>query len=143
MDRPSTPTDVEVDIRVLIGAVWRRLPQIIVFLLIVAAATYVGLGTIAPEYKSEATILIAPGESDLTRTAQSQTDSTVLDEQAVTSQVQLIRSRDLAQAVATKLNLAGRAEFDPNAKPGLLARLIARLGLARNVAATTTNEDRV
>lgn len=142
MDRPSAPTDVEVDIRALLGAVWRRLPQLIVFLLIVAAASYVGLGTIAPEYKSEATILIAPGESDLTRTAQSPTDSTVLDEQAVTSQVQLIRSRDLAQAVATKLNLAARPEFDPNARPGLLARLMARLGLARNVAATS-NEDRV
>jgi uncharacterized protein involved in exopolysaccharide biosynthesis/Mrp family chromosome partitioning ATPase len=142
MDRPSAPTDVEVDIRALLGAVWRRLPQIIVFLIIVAAATYLGLGKIAPQYKSEATILIAPGESDLTRTAQSPADSTVLDEQAVTSQVQLIRSRDLAEAVATKLNLAARPEFDPNARPSLLARLMARLGLARNVTATT-NADRV
>src|SRR5665213_1107162 len=115
MDRTSASSDADVDIRALFSVLWRRLPQLIVFVLIVAVATYVALGRIAPQYQSEATILIAAGESDLTRTAQSATDATALDEQAITSQVQLIRSRDLAQAVATKLNLAARPEFDPNA----------------------------
>src|SRR5665213_590646 len=142
MDRTSASSDADVDIRALFSVLWRRLPQLIVFVLIVAAATFVALGRIAPQYQSEATILIAAGESDLTRTAQSATDATALDEQAITSQVQLIRSRDLAQAVATKLNLAARPEFDPNAQPNLLGRLMMKLGLARD-AATRTDEDRI
>jgi uncharacterized protein involved in exopolysaccharide biosynthesis len=141
MDRtPASRDDVEVDVRALFASLWRHLPQLIVFILIVAVATFVGVGHIAPKYKSEATILIAEGESDLTRTGQSQTDATALDQQAVTSQVQLIRSRDLAEAVAAKLNLAERPEFDPNAEPGLLARLMIRLGLARDPAVTTTGD---
>jgi uncharacterized protein involved in exopolysaccharide biosynthesis len=142
MDRSSASSDGEVDIRALFSVLWRRLPQLILFVLIVAAATFILLGRIAPQYKSEATILIAPGESDLTRTAQSATDATVLDEQAVTSQVQLIRSRDLAEVVATKLNLGARTEFDPNAKPSLLARLMVKIGLARDDAASTV-QDRI
>ena len=142
MDRTSASSDADVDIRALFSVLWHRLPQLIVFVLIVAAATYVALGRIAPQYQSEATILIAAGESDLTRTGQSATDATALDEQAITSQVQLIRSRDLAEAVAKKLNLAARSEFDPNAEPGLLTRLMMKLGLARD-AATRTDEDRI
>jgi uncharacterized protein involved in exopolysaccharide biosynthesis len=143
MDRNSASSDVDVDIRALFSVLWRRLPHLIVFMLIVAVATYVALGRIAPQYQSEATILIAPGESDLTRTGQTATaDATALDEQAVTSQVQLIRSRDLAVAVANKLNLAARPEFDPNAKPGPVTRLLLKLHLARDPAASTS-EDRI
>jgi len=142
MDRTPASNDTDVDIRALFSALWRHLPQLIVFVLIVAVATFVALSRIAPQYQSEATILIAAGESDLTRTGQSANDATALDEQAITSQVQLIRSRDLAQAVATKLNLAARPEFDPNAQPGLLTRLMMKLGLARD-AATRTDEDRI
>ena len=59
-----------------------------------------------PLYKSEATVLIETGELDLTRPSAGGSDAgTILDQEAIASQVQLIRSRDLAAAVAGKLDL--------------------------------------
>ena len=131
-NRPAAETDVEIDIGALLSSLIRKLPYLIIFIGVFSSGTYVLLGWIAPVYKSEATILIETGESDLTRTTQSgggQTD-TILDQQAITSQVQLIRSRDLAQTVAKKLDLAGRAEFDPALlKPSVVAGFLARFGL--------------
>src|ERR1019366_3174478 len=131
--RPAPTSDVEIDFRALMSVLWKRLPFLVVFLVIVAGGTYLTLSRVAPIYKSEATLLIATGESDLTRSAQSTTDTTVLDQQAIASQVQLIRSRDLAEAVAAKLDLAAKPEFDPKAAhPSALQSLLAKFGLARS-----------
>jgi uncharacterized protein involved in exopolysaccharide biosynthesis len=100
------------------------------------------LARMQPLYKSEATVLIETGESDLTRPAAGGGDTgTVLDQEAITSQVQLIRSRDLAAAVAQKLNLESRAEFDPAlGEPSLIDRIKARVGLAVETPDTPVDE---
>ena len=116
MDTPTiTATEMEIDLRALFSALLRKLPYIIVFVLIVAGGTYYGLSHLKPLYTSETTILIQAGESSLTQTTQGSPEqtATALDEQAITSQVQLIRSRDLARSVAAKLDLASKAEFNP------------------------------
>jgi succinoglycan biosynthesis transport protein ExoP len=132
-NRSAALTDVEIDVGALLSSLIRKLPYLIVFLGIVAVGTYVGLGQIPPVYKSEATVLIETGESDLTRTPDSgagQAGNLPLDEQAIASQVQLIRSRDLAETVAKKLDLASRPEFDPTlAPPSALDEFLARYGL--------------
>ncbi|MEJ0096734.1 MAG: Wzz/FepE/Etk N-terminal domain-containing protein [Bauldia sp.] len=61
--RPAPTSDVEIDFRALTSVLWRRLPYLILFLVIVAAGTWVVLSRVAPVYKSEATLLIATGES--------------------------------------------------------------------------------
>ena len=116
MDTPTiTATEMEIDLRALFSALLRKLPYIVVFVLIVAGGTYYGLSHVKPLYTSETTILIQAGESSLTQTTQGSPEqtATALDEQAITSQVQLIRSRDLAKSVAAKLDLASKAEFNP------------------------------
>ena len=143
MESRPVPSDVEIDFRALVSVLWQRLPYLVVFLVVVAGGTYFALSRIAPIYKSEATLLIATGESDLTRSAQTTTDTTALDQQAITSQVQLIRSRDLGEAVAAKLDLAAKPEFDPKAiHPSVLTRILAKFGLARSESATSA-DDRV
>jgi polysaccharide biosynthesis transport protein len=133
--RPQT--DVEIDVRALFGVLLRRLPYLIVFIILVAAGTYFVLGRIAPVYKSEATVFLESGESSLTRTTQTGAGDpgAVIDDAAIASQVQLIRSRDLAAAVSKQLNLPSRAEFDPNRQPSLSTRLLQKVGLAHPDAA--------
>ena len=133
MDTPAaTATEMEIDLRALFSTLLRKLPYIIVFVAIVAGATYYGLSRVKPVYTSQTTILIQVGESNLTQTTQVNPEqtATTLDEQAITSQVQLIRSRDLARSVAAKLDLASKPEFNPALRgTSLVDKLLARIGL--------------
>ncbi|HVZ14559.1 MAG TPA: GumC family protein, partial [Bauldia sp.] len=133
-------TDVEIDFGQLMRALRHRLPYLIVFVVLVAAGVWLVLGRVAPVYKSETTLLVQGADASLAGTTQSAADSTALDAQAITSQVQVIKSRDLAQAVADKLDLASKPEFDPKAAhPSLVSSLLQKVGLAK--APGTTNVD--
>jgi succinoglycan biosynthesis transport protein ExoP len=143
MDSQPTPaTDVEIDFRALLGAIRKRLPYLIVFILIVAIGTYGILSRVAPVYQSETTLLIETGESSLTRPTQGTDATGAPDQEAITSQVQLIRSRDLALSVVRKLDLASKPEFDPKAKPSFFTGVLRKIGLAKPDNATKS-EDRV
>ena len=82
----------------------------------VAALTFVGVNLLTPRYKSEARVLIEGRENIFLRPeAEKRTmdrDRTV-DPEAVTSQVQLALSRDLARQVIKQLKLGELPEFDP------------------------------
>ena len=129
-NRSAALADVEIDGRALLSSLIRKLPYLVVFMAIVAVGSFVLLGRVEPVYKSGATILIETGESDLTRTLGDQGVAD-LDPEAIASQVQLVRSRDLAETVADKLDLANRPEFDKAlAEPSALDNLLVRVGLA-------------
>src|SRR5216110_129311 len=83
--------------------------------LAVAALTFVGVNLVTPKYKSEARILIEGRENvffrpDAEKTAER--DRTI-DPEAITSQVQLALSRDVARQVIKALKLGELPEFDP------------------------------
>src|ERR1044072_197630 len=99
-DKPAAQTDVEIDVGALLSSLRRRLPYVIVFVGVVAVATYFMLDRMAPIYKSEATVIVEAGESDLTRPASAGQQPTAPDKEAIASQIQLIRSRDVAEAVS-------------------------------------------
>ncbi len=142
-NRSAALTDVEIDVGALLSGLIRKLPYLIVFLGLVAVGTFVLLGRIAPVYKSEATVLIETGESDLTRTSDSggAQAGPSLDDQAIASQVQLIRSRDLAETVAKQLNLASLPEFEPTlAPPSALDEFLKRYGLAGQPTSSSADE---
>jgi succinoglycan biosynthesis transport protein ExoP len=133
--------DVEIDVRALFRSILRALQYIVVIALLVGAATYFLLSRIPPEYRSEATVLIQTGESDLTRTGAGAGSDAILDQEAVASQVQLIRSRDLARAVAAKLQLQTRPEFDPALEGGsLIGNLMAMVGLSKDPLGASVEE---
>ena len=142
-NHPLPPaTDVELDIRALLMSLVRALPYLIVLMVVVAIGTFLLLSRVTPIYKSEATVLIQPGESNLTRTSDTGADAgAVLDEQAIASQVQLIRSRDLARKVAARLDLQSRPEYQKAiAGRSLLNDVLARFGLARNPVDSSVEE---
>jgi uncharacterized protein involved in exopolysaccharide biosynthesis/Mrp family chromosome partitioning ATPase len=113
--RPAVETDGELDLRSLGRALWRRKRAIIIPTLIVAALTAVAVEVVTPKYKSSATILFEGRENIFLRPDAEKTlaDRGLADMEALTSQVQLVLSRELALDVIGRLKLNELPEFDP------------------------------
>jgi exopolysaccharide transport family protein len=110
----------------------------------VAALTFVGVNLITPKYKSEARIIIEGRENVFLRPeaekGATERDRTV-DQEAVTSQVQLALSRDLARQVIKDLKLGERPEFDSTLRGVSLMRYsLGFLGLAKDPLSMTPEE---
>jgi exopolysaccharide transport family protein len=109
----------------------------------VAALTFVGVNLISPKYKSEARIIIEGRENVFFRPdaeKNAERDRTV-DQEAITSQVQLALSRDLARQVIKDLKLGERPEFDSTLRGVSLMRYsLGFLGLAKDPLSMTPEE---
>ena len=88
-------------------AIWRNKRSIIGPTLIMAAAAFIAVNLLTPRYKSEARVLIEGRENIFLRPEAEKTmsDRGTVDAETVTSQVQLVLSRDLARDVIKELNL--------------------------------------
>lgn len=130
---PATQSDVDIDIGRLFKAVWDRKALVATLTVGAAALAFVVTGMINPLYKSETRVLIETREpvysSDQT---QPQADAALLDERAVTSQVEILRSTDLVKQVARELDLSSREEFDPAANTSTLGSVMIMLGLKKD-----------
>src|SRR5882762_6707637 len=104
----------ELDLGALSGAMWRKKRLIITLTLAAAAVAFVAVNMMTPRYRSEARVLIETRDNIFVRPEADKTSdrSTTVDQEAVTSQVQLILSRDLAREVIKTLKLGERPEFD-------------------------------
>jgi succinoglycan biosynthesis transport protein ExoP len=110
----------------------------------VAALTFVGVNLLTPRYKSEARIIIEGRENVFFRTdaekGTMERDRTI-DPEAVTSQVQLALSRDLARQVIKQLKLGELPEFDSTLRGVSLIRYsLGVLGLAKDPLGMTPEE---
>lgn len=126
----SNTGDVDVDLRQLFASLisnWRRL----VFVVFVATGLAFVFATLAtPHYRAETKLLIETRESVFTRPDGSgENDRPMLDEEGVTSQVEIIGSTDLLKQVARKLDLASLPEFDATADMSTVSRLLVIAGL--------------
>ena len=116
---------------------WIIVPTVLAAVLSIAAVNLV-----TPRYKSEARILIDGRENVFLRpNGERNEERTALDAEAVTSQVQLLLSRDLAREIIKKNKLAERPEFDPVLR-GLspLKSLLALFGIGRDPFSLTPEE---
>jgi polysaccharide biosynthesis transport protein len=136
-------SDSEFDLPTLGGALWRSKWKILGPTLLVALATLFIVQVIPPKYLSESRVLIENRDNIYLRP---DADKDVLardtvDEETVTSQVQLVLSRDLARDVIAKLKLGERPEFNP-ALHGIspLKSLLGRLGLIKDPMLMTPQE---
>jgi tyrosine-protein kinase Etk/Wzc len=144
--RPGSPQVVaagDIDLGALGRALWRKRVLITGLTLLTAAIAFLVVNLITPRYKSEARVLIETRENIFFRPDAEKTTErgTTVDQEAVTSQVQLILSRDLARDVIKKLKLAERPEFDPVlAGPSLLRTLLSLFGIIRDPMEMTPEE---
>lgn len=100
---------------------------------------------VSPRYAAEVRVVIENRETALTRAgkdrAGAQDDAVNLDPEAISSQVQIAYSRDLARAVIRDLDLANVSEFNPLASPtGLLSGALGFVGLGRDIARLSPEE---
>lgn len=126
----STAADIDVDLRRLFGSLARNWLRIAVVAVAVSALAFVLAWLATPQYKAETRLLIETRESVFTRPdGNSEADRPILDEEGVTSQVEVIASSDILKRVAQKLNLARLPEFDPAAHTSAIGRLLIIAGL--------------
>jgi len=105
----------DLDLHALGQALVRKRGWIIVPTVLAAILSITAVNMITPRYKSEARILVDGRENVFLRPNGERNDEqrSGLDAEAVTSQVQLLQSRDLAREIIRKNKLAERPEFDP------------------------------
>ena len=132
----------ELDLRTIGRALWRRRNWIVIPTILAAAISMGIVNLVTPRYKSEVRILIDGRENIFLRPNGERNDErNALDPEAVTSQVQLLLSRDLAREIIKKNKLAERPEFDPVLQ-GLspLKSLLALIGIGRDPFSMTPEE---
>lgn len=139
----GSSVDAEFDFPALGAALWRSKWKIIGPTLLVALVTLAVVQVVPPKYLSESRVLIESRDNVYLRpdADKDQIDRNTVDEETVTSQVQLVLSRDLARDVIAKLNLGKRPEFDPTLNGvSPLKALLGRLGLIKNPMLMTPEE---
>src|ERR1700687_1183039 len=138
----SAPVSGDLDLRALGQALARNRGWIIAPTLLAAVLSIAAVNLVTPRYKSEARILIDGRENVFLRpNGERNEERNALDAEAVTSQVQLLLSRDLAREIIKKNKLADRPEFDPVLQGfSPLRSLLALFGTARDPFSLTPEE---
>jgi uncharacterized protein involved in exopolysaccharide biosynthesis/Mrp family chromosome partitioning ATPase len=133
----------EPDLRGLGRLLWQRKLRILGLTLVAAGVAFFVVNAITPRFQSESRLLLEARENVFLRAeADKIGERATIDPEAVTSQIQLVLSRDLARAVIKKDMLADNQEFDPTS--GALARvraMLGTLGIGRDLS-TMSREER-
>jgi succinoglycan biosynthesis transport protein ExoP len=141
--RPAVaPSAGDLDLHALGQALMRKRSWIIVPTVLALVLSLAAVNMVTPRYKSEARILIDGRENVFLRpNGERNEERNALDPEAVTSQVQLLLSRDLAREIIKKNKLAERPEFDPVLQGFSPARsLLALFGIGRDPFSLTPEE---
>jgi succinoglycan biosynthesis transport protein ExoP len=134
----------DLDLPALGAALWRKKWSILLATLIAALLTFVVVQLITPKYFSESRVLIE-GRDNIYMRPDVDKDigdrGSSVDETVVTSQAQVIMSRDLAREVVAKLKLNERPEFDSTLKGvSSLKALLGAIGFIKNPMSMTPEE---
>ena len=141
-DKPVTAPVGDLDFVAIGQALSRKRIWIIIPTVLAAMLSITAVSMITPRYKSEVRILIDGRENVFLRpNGERNDDRNALDPEAVTSQVQLLQSRDLAREVIRKNRLAELPEFDPVLRGfSPLKSLLALIGIGRDPISLTPEE---
>lgn len=125
--------DVDIDLARLVLAIWERRGKIAAATLIAGGLAFAASSAMSPVYRGEARVLIETRSASFGNADQSGANSSeVLDDLNISSQTQLLQSVDLIKQVARNMKLYELKEFDPEASPSLLSRLLILVGVKKN-----------
>ncbi|MBN8966092.1 MAG: lipopolysaccharide biosynthesis protein [Rhizobiales bacterium] len=115
-------------------AIWRKKLLILGLTFLVGAAAFAAVSYLTPRYKSEARVLVEGRENIFLRPEAEKTaiDRTPVDQETVTSQVQLVLSRDLAREVIRDLKLTEVPEFNAALRKASPLAFLRKLGVIRD-----------
>src|SRR3984885_5036245 len=141
-DKPVTAPVGELDFVAIGQALARKRNWIIIPTVLAAVLSITAVNMITPRYRSEVRVLIDGRENVFLRpNGERNDDRNALDAEAVTSQVQLLLSRDLAREVIKKNRLAELPEFDPVLRGfSPLKSVLALIGIGRDPISLTPEE---
>lgn len=126
-----TLRDARIDVAAVFGALGRKLPRIIVVTLLILGATFLVLMMMPRLYESSASILVEPRSNVYVRAANEQAPAALVgDASVVSSQIELIKSRDTLLGVIDRLDLRSNPEFNGSQSGfsplGVVMQLIGR-----------------
>ena len=141
-DRVAAPESGDLDLHALGQALIRKRSWIIVPTVLALVLSLAAVNMVTPRFKSEARILVDGRENVFLRpNGERNEERNTVDAEAVTSQVQLLLSRDLAREIIKKNKLAERPEFDPVLQGfSPLKSLLALFGIGRDPLSLTPEE---
>ncbi|MBV8826882.1 MAG: lipopolysaccharide biosynthesis protein [Bradyrhizobiaceae bacterium] len=121
---------------------WRKKWWVLAPTFVVVAIAAVAVNMVTPRFKSEARALIEGRENVFLRPeAEKRNDRAILDQEAITSRVQLVLSRDVARQVIRQLKLGELSEFDPLLRgTSPVAHMLQVVGLAKDPLRMTPEE---
>jgi uncharacterized protein involved in exopolysaccharide biosynthesis/Mrp family chromosome partitioning ATPase len=132
----------EINLGTVARALWRNKRAIIAPTILLAVAAFIGVNLITPRYKSEARVLIEGRENIFLRPEAEKAlmDRGSVDAETVTSQVQLVLSRDLAREVIKELNLSELPEFNAALKEFSPLHVLRTVGILRDPMSMSLEE---
>jgi len=132
----------EMNLAMVGRALWRNKRSIIGPTLIMAVAAFVAVNLLTPRYNSEARVLVEGRENIFLRpeAEKSSLDRPAVDAETVTSQVQLVLSRDLALEVIKDLDLASKPEFNAALKEFSPLSVLRTIGILRDPMSMSLDE---
>lgn len=139
----SAPSELgDIDLRAIWQVLLRKKWWVVVPTGLALVLSIAAVNIITPRFKSEARILIDGRENVFLRPSGERNEERGnIDAEAVTSQVQLLLSRDLAREVIAKNKLAELPEFDPVLRGvSPLRTLLALFGIGRDPFKMTPEE---
>lgn len=140
---PAAPRQLgDIDLQLIWQALVRQRKWVIVPTAVVFVLSIVAVNMITPRYKSEARILIDGRENVFLRpNGERSEERSTPDAEAITSQVQLLLSRDLALNVIKKNKLDQLPEFDPVLNgPSPWKSVLSLFGIGRDPFRMTPEE---
>jgi polysaccharide biosynthesis transport protein len=119
-----------VDLRDVLSGLWRRKRTLAITTLVAGLAGAAFAFSATPRYTAEARVIVDKFDTAFSRSDRADDNARDISEQLVTSQVEVLRSRDIAKRVVDTLHLADTPEFSGRGVPvPLVTRFLAALGL--------------
>jgi succinoglycan biosynthesis transport protein ExoP len=135
--------DAELDLSALGTTLWRKRWKILRPTILVGLVTLLAVQVITPRYQSESRVIVESRDNIFLRPEADKDliDRNTADQESVTSQAQLILSRDLARDVIAKLKLNELPEFDSTiGGVSAVKTVLGMLGIIKNPASMTPEE---
>jgi succinoglycan biosynthesis transport protein ExoP len=135
--------DAELDLSALGTTLWRKRWKILRPAILVGLVTLIAVQVITPRYQSESRVIVEGRDNIFLRPEADKDlmDRNAVDQETVTSQAQLILSRDLAKDVIAKLKLNELPEFDSTlGGVSPVKAVLGMLGIIKNPMSMTPEE---
>lgn len=131
-------TGDRLDLRFVAAALRRRASLVFAIVFVFVAATFVFVARQPYVYSATAEVVLNAREERIAP-ATTQAEAELPNAERADTEVAVLKSRELADVVATALHLENDPSFNPGPKstPGTLERLRAMLGVGRGVVART------